>query len=103
MASRVSRGSRADRGLFVDPYAILQRSTVSEFAIGPRASATVYAATYGNGVFKSTNGGRSWRAANAGMRYYYVMALEIDPRRPATLTPSTRPTTSTSSRAPTEA
>ena len=48
-----------------------------------------------SGVFKSTNGGRSWTAINAGLTSAYglsapsIFALAIDPSAPATLYAST--------------
>ncbi|HUM02031.1 MAG TPA: PKD domain-containing protein [Thermoanaerobaculia bacterium] len=54
-------------------------------AIDPSAPATLYAGTWGAGVFKSTNGGGSWTAINAGLTYPHVGALAIDPSAPATL------------------
>ena len=42
----------------------------------------------GGGIFKSTNGGGSWSAINAGLQFgsdTHVRALAIDPSTPATL------------------
>jgi photosystem II stability/assembly factor-like uncharacterized protein len=66
--------------------------SVFDFAIDPKASATVYAAT-DNGVYKSGNGGASWKAVNSGLPcsdcysgdYYGVFSLAIDPTTPTTL------------------
>ena len=57
---------------------------MSALAIDPSAPATLYAGT-GGGVFKSTNGGGSWTAINAGLITSSVHALAIDPSAPATL------------------
>jgi photosystem II stability/assembly factor-like uncharacterized protein len=54
-------------------------------AIDPSAPATLYAGTWGGGVFKTTNGGTSWTAVNSGFTDPYVLALAIDPSTPATL------------------
>ena len=54
-------------------------------AIDPVAPATLYAGTDSGGVFKSTNGGESWTAVNAGLTNTTVLALAIDPSAPATL------------------
>lgn len=40
---------------------------------------TLFAGTYGNGVFKSTDGGASWSAVNTGLTDLYVRALAISP------------------------
>src|ERR1035437_7180676 len=54
-------------------------------AINPTTPATLYAGTYGSGVFKSTDSGGTWAAANTGLTYLYVNALAINPTTPATL------------------
>ena len=51
----------------------------------PTNPGTLYAGTFGVGVFKSTNGGASWTEASVGLTYPYVQALVIDPANPATL------------------
>lgn len=59
--------------------------SVSVLAIDPNASATMYVGTSGSGVFKSTNGGESWVAANHGLENPYISALAIDPHTTTTL------------------
>jgi uncharacterized protein (TIGR03437 family) len=54
-------------------------------AIDPSNPATLYAAEYGGGVFKSSNGGASWSASSSGLTNLGVLALVIDPSNPATL------------------
>ncbi len=55
---------------------------VVALAIDRRAPTTVYAGTYGGGgVFKSTDGGESWRVSGLA----YIDALVIDPMTPTTL------------------
>src|SRR5262245_22624744 len=56
----------------------------SAFAVNPRSPQVVYAGT-GSGVFKSTDGGASWRATNAGLTERYVMDLAIDQHHAAVL------------------
>jgi photosystem II stability/assembly factor-like uncharacterized protein len=62
-------------------------------ALNPRNPATVYVGTItavdgkgdvGAGVFKSVDGGNSWRPMNAGLTDARVSALALDPRRPGT-------------------
>ena len=48
-------------------------------AVDPQNPSTVYAGTAGGGVFKSTNGGASWSAANSGLINVYAVA--VDPLR----------------------
>jgi hypothetical protein len=59
--------------------------SISALAIDPSHPATLYAGIYYSGVYKSTNGGRSWSPANTGLTATYVQALAIDPSNPATL------------------
>ena len=54
-------------------------------AIDPAQPGTLYAGTYGGGVFKSTDSGGTWAAVNAGLTNSYVYALVIDPVSSATL------------------
>jgi len=57
---------------------------VETVATNPRSSQTAYAGTC-DGVFKSTNGGESWSAVNAGVASTDVRTLVIDPHEPETL------------------
>ena len=50
----------------------------------PTQPSTIYVGTQ-NGVFKSTNGGRTWTAINNGLDNRAVVALVIDPSTPSTL------------------
>jgi photosystem II stability/assembly factor-like uncharacterized protein len=50
---------------------------VQVLAIDPRDSATLYAGTYGNGIYKSVDGGASWSAA--GLSGALIRSLVIDP------------------------
>jgi hypothetical protein len=63
-------------------------ATVRALAIDPATSTRLYAGTYsgtGGGVFKSTDSGGSWTAANTGLPNEQVRALAINPASPATL------------------
>jgi hypothetical protein len=59
--------------------------SVQALAIDPQNLGTVYAGTSGAGVFKSTNGGTSWSAANAGLTAFNVSTLAVDPQNSGTL------------------
>ena len=48
-------------------------------AIDPSSPTTLYAGHWSGGVFKSTDGGGSWSAVNAGLTDTVVQALAIDP------------------------
>src|SRR5713101_3982477 len=50
----------------------------------PSHPATLYAGT-GVGVFKSDDGGVSWRSASSGLPSFRVQTIAIDPTAPSTL------------------
>src|SRR5262252_5789395 len=58
---------------------------VYALVIDPTTPTTLYAGTLGGGVFKSTSGGSSWNAVNAGLTNPLVFTLAIDPTTPTTL------------------
>jgi photosystem II stability/assembly factor-like uncharacterized protein len=58
---------------------------IRALAIDPANPATLYAGALDGGVFKSTDSGGTWAAANTGLTTPYVNALAIDPSTPATL------------------
>lgn len=60
---------------------------VSALLVDPRNSRTVYATTRCAGVFKSTDGGRRWSPANAGLgpQCPWAYSLAFDPRAPRTI------------------
>jgi hypothetical protein len=58
--------------------------SVYALAIDPQNALTVYAST-GRGLFKSTDGGDSWRATTPGMPNDSALTLAIDPQNPSTL------------------
>jgi hypothetical protein len=45
----------------------------------PTAPNTLYAGTSGGGVFKSTDGGANWSAANSGLTNLSIYSLAINP------------------------
>jgi N-acetylneuraminic acid mutarotase len=63
----------------------LTNPDVWALAIHPQTPDTIYAGTYGGGVFKSTNGGTNWTAINTGLTNTSVFALAIDPQTPDTI------------------
>ena len=58
---------------------------VTALAIDSSTPTTLYAGTQYDGVYKSTDGGSTWRAVNTGLTNPYVYALVIDPTTPTTL------------------
>ena len=69
-----------------DPAAGLQEDPfVYSLAFDPRNTQVIYAGTFKSqgpgGVYKSTDGGKSWQPAVGGMRDEKVISLAVDPRR----------------------
>jgi photosystem II stability/assembly factor-like uncharacterized protein len=59
---------------------------IKALIVDPTMPQTLYAGTERGGVFKSINGGNSWRPINTGMNSpYIVTALAIDPTPPQTV------------------
>ena len=59
--------------------------TVLTVAIEPTDPQTLYAGADNGGVFKSTDGGTSWRSANTGLTSFVVRAIIVDPMSPDTV------------------
>ena len=57
---------------------------VTQLVIDPAQPSKLYAGT-GNGVFRSSNGGKTWAPINNGLSGLFVEALVIDPLTPSTL------------------
>ena len=76
MANKVLGGHGRDRGY----------GEVSSLVVDPLDSRTVYATVGCIGIFKSSDGGRRWRAANA-LRDFDCLdsSLALDPRAPQTM------------------
>ncbi len=65
---------------------------VNEVVADPAAPGTLYAATRGDGVWVSTDGGARWRKPNRGIPGPgKVRCLTLDPHRPGTLWAGTEP------------
>jgi photosystem II stability/assembly factor-like uncharacterized protein len=54
-------------------------------AIDPSNSGTVYLGTNGDGIFKSTDGGADWNAANVGLTAMHIDAVAVDPQHESTI------------------
>ncbi len=52
-------------------------------AIDPMNPSTIYAGSYGGGVFKSVDGGDSWNAVNNGLTSTSIWSLAINPQNPS--------------------
>jgi len=69
-----------------DLYRLLGRNWVRYFrfegivmALVANARGHIFAATYGTGVFRSTDGGRTWTEVNVGLDDRYVLSLTVKP------------------------
>src|SRR5438477_10566441 len=81
---------RAEAGVNVWTTNGPHSETINALAIDPQTPTTLYAGTSGPGVFKSTDGGTTWRAVNTGLDpRRCCFALAIDPQTPTTLYAST--------------
>ena len=60
----------------------LTNKDVYTLAIDPVNPNTLYAGTYGGGVFKSTNGGGNWAPINTDLTSAYINSLAADPVNP---------------------
>ena len=63
----------------------LEGQTIYSLAIDPVTPSILYAGVYGGGVFKTTDGGWNWNAANNGLTSVVIQSLVIDPKTPTTL------------------
>lgn len=65
----------------------LEGETIYALAMDPVTPAIIYAGVYGDGggVFKTTDGGWNWYAANNGLTSVIVQSLVIDPKTPTTI------------------
>lgn len=52
---------------------------IVSIAIDPSNAAVMYAGTWGAGVYKSIDGGNSWKLINSGLGNYYINTIAIDP------------------------
>jgi len=58
---------------------------IRSLVIDPSTPTTLYAGTWGGGVFKTTDGGQSWDSSNNGLHFLFVQTIEMDPTNPQTL------------------
>jgi photosystem II stability/assembly factor-like uncharacterized protein len=58
---------------------------IMEMRVHPRNPKILWAGTYDSGVFKSTNGGTSWRSVNQGLDRLNVQTLAVAPANPNVL------------------
>jgi hypothetical protein len=67
------------------PGATGSRPFITSLAVDPAHPATVYATTFGNGVFVSTNGAGTWAVASSGIRDSRVASITFAPGQSSTL------------------
>src|ERR1700747_3557257 len=57
---------------------------ITAFALDPSSSTTIYAAT-GRGLYKTADGGASWRPVGTGLGDHSLLAVAVDPHSPSTV------------------
>ena len=65
--------------------ALSTSSSVRAIAIHPIKTGTIYAGTFGNGVYKSLNGGKTWSTLNLGLVNTDVRDIALHPSNPETV------------------
>jgi len=65
----------------IGPYG----GSIRAIAMNPENPNIVYIATYGAGIYRSSDGGNSWHPASTGLENTSITALIIDPASPETL------------------
>jgi len=91
----VNGGSTANCSALLAPFSPQQVSwhqtsgpeggEIWALVVDPSSPQTMYAATWGGGIFKSTNGGFYWNAVNNGLADPYLNSLVLDKSNPQTL------------------
>jgi photosystem II stability/assembly factor-like uncharacterized protein len=59
--------------------------TVIAMVVDPTNANVLYAGTSGTGVYKTTNGGTNWFAANKNIKNFQIDSLAVDPDNPSTI------------------
>ena len=60
----------------------LSSEAIWSLAIDPQTPTTLYTGTFYNGVYKSTDGGKTWNLFNDGLPGSRYPTLSIDPQTP---------------------
>jgi len=63
---------------WIGPYS----GKIVALASSPAEPTTIYAGTWGSGIYKSIDGGLTWKPANIGLSNLYIQSLAVDPSRP---------------------
>jgi photosystem II stability/assembly factor-like uncharacterized protein len=85
LADGVGRSADGGRTWSFDTEGLPEDIAVVALALDPADASTLYAATAGHGVFKSTDGGVTWTRLGQILRHSVVTTLVLDPRDRATL------------------
>lgn len=56
-----------------------ERAMITTITLDPQDSQTIYAGTFGSGIYRSTDGGKSWQPASNGLREMRIHSMVIDP------------------------
>ncbi|MCX6096908.1 MAG: stalk domain-containing protein [Caldiserica bacterium] len=63
----------------------LHEPNVNSLAISPFTPTTLFAGTVGSGVYRSTDSGTTWAAANTGLTTPWIVSIAINPAMPSTV------------------
>jgi photosystem II stability/assembly factor-like uncharacterized protein len=58
---------------------------VTALVINPLNTQIIYAGTFGGGVYKSVDGGKTWQDSSGGLIDLYIQSMAIDPQNPETV------------------
>lgn len=67
---------------YTNPWLGPDGGFVVNLVTNPTNSKIIYAGTWGNGVFKSTDGGLTWGKSSNGLEDLHINSLAIDPQNP---------------------
>ena len=58
---------------------------ITALVIDPLDSQIIYAGTFGGGIYKSIDGGKTWQDSSRGLIDLYIQSMAIDPKHPDTV------------------
>lgn len=73
-------------------WVLLSKNTkdVSCLVVDPSNPKTIYAGTYGSGIYRSNNEGKSWKEINTDIENKYIISLAVNPKFPSILYAGTK-------------